>query len=203
MCGDYNGNKDDDNKMPDGSVARNSLEFGNSWVSPDDVSCPAITPEETFDLTQTDPALVQQYEDVQFCGQLTDLSGAFRDCIKVVNPEEYFGACVYDLAAHSGDQTNLCQNLQAYADACAAAGLEPPNWRRDKLCPLTCPPNSEYSPCMSPCPRTCAEPMAPETCRGACVEGCKCELGYLLSGDRCVPMSECGCVREGSYYKRL
>eukprot|EP00058_Branchiostoma_floridae_P004563 XP_002590051.1 hypothetical protein BRAFLDRAFT_129759 [Branchiostoma floridae] len=201
MCGDYNGDGGDDNKMPDGSAARNSLEFGNSWVSPDDVSCPAITPEETFDLSQADPALVQQYEDVQFCGQLTDLTGVFQDCIKAVDPEEYFGACVYDLAAHSGDQTSLCQNLQAYADACASTGLEPPKWRRPDLCPMTCPPNSQYSSCMSPCPRTCVEPNAPDTCRGACVEGCKCDLGYLLSGDRCVPMSDCGCVREGSYYK--
>lgn len=33
------------------------------------------------------------------------------------------------------------------------------------------------------------------------MEGCKCDPGFILSNDKCVPLKECGCVdTSGSYH---
>ena len=32
------------------------------------------------------------------------------------------------------------------------------------------------------------------------VEGCECEAGMVLSGDKCVPKNKCGCVKNMIYF---
>lgn len=34
-----------------------------------------------------------------------------------------------------------------------------------------------------------------------CKEGCICNDGYILSGDVCVPLSQCGCFYDDNYYR--
>ena len=65
---------------------------------------------------------------------------------------------------------------------------------------LECPANSVYSACTSRCPQTCSR-RRPEMCDPACIEGCKCIRGHVLSGDECVPRENCGCDYRGEYYK--
>lgn len=66
-----------------------------------------------------------------------------------------------------------------------------------------CPPNQHYELCGPACPATCRGQTEAEECKEAkfCAEGCFCNDGFLLSGDRCVPLAECGCSHEGRYYK--
>ena len=56
---------------------------------------------------------------------------------------------------------------------------------------------------MSGCPATCANPTGDDPV--FCVEpretGCACDEGYVLSGENCVPKSECGCFKDGTYFK--
>uniref|UniRef100_A0A7M4F1K5 VWFD domain-containing protein n=1 Tax=Crocodylus porosus TaxID=8502 RepID=A0A7M4F1K5_CROPO len=65
-----------------------------------------------------------------------------------------------------------------------------------------CPGNSHYNPYTSACPATCFNPMAPSNCSKPCVEGCECNTGFVLSGEQCVPISDCGCLHQGKYYKK-
>ncbi|KAH1179863.1 hypothetical protein KIL84_005913 [Mauremys mutica] len=67
---------------------------------------------------------------------------------------------------------------------------------------LTCPRNSHYEFCGSSCPATCHRPSAPDSCEEPCVEGCFCDPGFILSGDRCVPITQCGCVHQDRYYQK-
>lgn len=67
---------------------------------------------------------------------------------------------------------------------------------------LKCPSGSHYNPCGSACPQpSCQDPAGPGgSCNQPCVEGCVCNPGLILSGDKCVPLSECGCTDgDGNY----
>ncbi|KAM5255351.1 SCO-spondin-like [Ctenodactylus gundi] len=44
-----------------------------------------------------------------------------------------------------------------------------------------------------PCPPSCLDPEA-NSCRGQCMDGCRCPLGLLLHDSLCLPLSECPCL---------
>ncbi|KAJ8416808.1 hypothetical protein AAFF_G00326860 [Aldrovandia affinis] len=187
LCGDYDGNQNNDFTKPDGSLAGNSDQFGNSWQTEED----------------EDDTLEAEVSKPENCGKLNDTQGPFRDCINVVDPRPYFQSCVYDMCRYDGLQQTLCDQLQAYTDACLSAGAAVNQWREPDFCPLVCPPNSHYSLCVSPCPETCVGPSGGgwSGCGQHCVEGCKCDPDFILSNDRCVPLKDCGCVNlQGSYH---
>lgn len=48
-------------------------------------------------------------------------------------------------------------------------------------------------------PETCSEPKL-EVCPVIESESCECDEGYVLSGDKCVKRSECGCTEGSEYY---
>lgn len=66
---------------------------------------------------------------------------------------------------------------------------------------LSCAANSTYSPCMSPCPSSCADLAAPSECETtSCMEGCQCAAGFVMSEGICVPYPQCGCTFLNRYY---
>ncbi|NWZ78560.1 ZAN protein, partial [Poecile atricapillus] len=196
MCGNFNNRRDDEYMMPNGQQATDSNALGESWQVPDsDPSCGVPVPSPPCSAEEEN-----LYRSDQFCGMLTTRPSAFERCHGVINPQDYFDTCLYDLCALNGGQEFLCAALEAYADACQAAGVTLLPWRNATFCPLQCPPNSYYDPCMTGCPATCADQQAPQNCSKPCVEGCACSSGFLLSGDACVPEANCGCLFEGNYY---
>ncbi|KAM6127524.1 IgGFc-binding protein-like [Phoenicopterus ruber ruber] len=196
MCGNFNNRREDDYMMPNGQQAADSNALGESWQVPDnDSSCGVPVPSPPCSAEEE-----KLYQSDQFCGMLTASPGSFERCHAVINPQSYFETCFYDLCALNGGQEVLCATLEAYADACQAAGVTLPPWRNATFCPLLCPTNSYYDPCMTGCPATCVDRQAPQNCSKPCMEGCACTSGFLLSGDTCVPEAQCGCLFEGNYY---
>ena len=65
---------------------------------------------------------------------------------------------------------------------------------------MSCPGGSIYKSCGTRCPSTCLNISAVDSCSSLPVEGCFCKEGYVLSGDKCVPESSCGCVDEKKQY---
>lgn len=65
---------------------------------------------------------------------------------------------------------------------------------------MSCPGGSIYKSCGTRCPSTCLNMSAVDSCSSLPVEGCFCKEGYVLSGDKCVPESSCGCVDEKNQY---
>ncbi|XP_078392819.1 zonadhesin-like, partial [Cetorhinus maximus] len=193
LCGDFNGNGADDYRSPDGALMVNNTMFGESWKTKDDEEerCRTIDPlpceKDIFDKV------------TEQCGLITDPTGPFRDCIKVVDPMPYFNNCVYDMCQFPGYQPTLCDQLQAYTEACQTAKATVHNWRTPDFCTPPCPANSQYNLCASLCPNTCTQPNA--SCSTQCIEGCDCDPGYVLSDNKCVPFSDCGCSNpQGDYH---
>ncbi|KHJ43086.1 trypsin Inhibitor like cysteine rich domain protein [Trichuris suis] len=57
-----------------------------------------------------------------------------------------------------------------------------------------CGPNKRFTTCGTACPRTCDDVRHPDpykACTMQCMVGCECEQGYVLSGEQCVPESQC------------
>lgn len=67
---------------------------------------------------------------------------------------------------------------------------------------LSCPESSHYQVCTSSCPRSCSDLTSHLYCAHPCTEGCECAEGYVLSGNRCVRLEDCGCEQGGLYYPR-
>ncbi|XP_075764391.1 zonadhesin [Pelodiscus sinensis] len=197
LCGNYNGQNSDDNLMPNGTSASNVDRLGESWMVPD-ASSPGCT--NIGDPGECDPEISKEAQKPTSCGALTDPQGPFAPCHGAVPPADSFKTCHYDLCGTWGETTTLCYALQSYADGCAQAGI-PIAWRNSTLCPLNCPPGSTYTPCASPCPSSCTDLGAPNSCLSLpCVEACACNEGYILSGDMCVPLSQCGCTASDGRY---
>ncbi|XP_078472604.1 IgGFc-binding protein-like isoform X10 [Lampetra planeri] len=199
ICGNFNGDGSDDNLKPDGSVAASSAELGNSWKS---VNSSDECKDDDGGRPECDPATQEEFEKEGFCGLITDPNGAFKECHAVLPPQVFFDNCVFDLCATGGNPLSLCQALQAYADQCAQAGIII-TWRNNTFCPLTCKPGSHYESCAPPCPATCSNASLPGGCNHHCGEGCVCDDGFVLSGDKCVPAEQCGCLDNNGNYHPL
>uniref|UniRef100_A0A8C3SMJ9 Fc fragment of IgG binding protein n=1 Tax=Chelydra serpentina TaxID=8475 RepID=A0A8C3SMJ9_CHESE len=199
LCGNFNGDKNDDFLLPSGKSARNVEEFGASWKVPVDGATCADGCGERCPIC--DAAKTAPYQVESACGLIRAASGPFRDCHSLVSPAEYFDHCLYDMCAANGAGETLCQSLQAYAAACQAAGAKIRAWRTASFCPLACPANSHYELCTRSCDFTCAGLSTPAQCTGKCFEGCQCDAGYAADGEGCVSMDRCGCVRDGRYLK--
>ncbi|XP_065327650.1 alpha-tectorin-like [Pelmatolapia mariae] len=178
LCGNFNGNPNDDFHTPSGTIV----------TSPDDgcgSSCPQCTNEQ--------PARDQ-------CDLIQAADGPFSFCHEEVDPAPYFNDCVFDVCL-SGIQGHdlLCSAIESYVSACQSANVRIYPWRENTTCTLDCPANGHYELCGTDCGHTCASSID-ETCEQFCSEGCFCDEGFIKSGTRCVPVESCGCQYDGFYY---
>ncbi|MEE6482041.1 hypothetical protein FKM82_013126 [Ascaphus truei] len=198
LCGNFNGNPSDD-FIPLGKEAPTSvISFARSWKVGDPVGCidPVVNPE-CVGLAEQEK---QQRDEASGCGVLLGPEGPFRDCHKLVDPEGYFKSCSYDYCLMKQRQTIFCPVLASYVLACqTVAGTVHP-WRSKEFCPNLCPSHSHYEICANGCPVTCNGLTSPVGCDSLCREGCVCDDGFVLSGDACVPLSQCGCIYRGAYH---
>lgn len=61
------------------------------------------------------------------------LSDLFKPCHSLIPPESFLGNCVYDMCEYDGMQSTLCDNIDAYAQACHSAGVTI-SWRNTTFC---------------------------------------------------------------------
>ncbi|XP_061630178.1 von Willebrand factor isoform X1 [Phyllopteryx taeniolatus] len=207
LCGNFDGNVNNDLVSSNNQLEVDSLHFGNSWkVAP---SC--------ADVMQV-PApcannIIRRVTVEQSCHVLT--SPIFKKCNNQVDAEPYVEMCVEAACTcpSVGNCACFCDVLAAYAQACLQKGVSV-SWRSNELCPMSCeelnpksPATGEelcqwrYNTCGPACPVTCQHPD-PLQCFLTCVEGCHayCPPGQLLDevDMRCVDPDECQvCIHEG------
>ena len=79
----------------------------------------------------------------------------------------------------SGDAVQACPSISAYAKECMSANICV-HWRTN-LCPSrTCPPEKEYQPCGTNCPKTCDNIKEEKSsCFDIPVDDCFCPSGTV------------------------
>ena len=129
LCGDYNSDRRDDFKTPDGELANTPNSFGNSWLYNDGAS------SEDCGGLPNPPKCSKSDEKMakEKCKILKDKE--FKACHKKVDPDEYIADCEYDycLCKEEDREECYCDSVATYAAACAAAGIVL-EWRSNKLC---------------------------------------------------------------------
>ena len=127
MCGNFNGNQDDDFTTPEGDVGITPEIFGDSYKVED--SCPDTKPP-------VHPCTKQKYRSAwshKQCGIIN--RELFIPCHVVVDPRPYYEACYYDTCGcdMGGDCECLCTAVAAYAQVCNLHGVHV-KWRSQEFC---------------------------------------------------------------------
>ncbi|KAM4568117.1 IgGFc-binding protein [Fundulus diaphanus] len=200
LCGNYNQKAQDDLAMPNGQTAPDGTRLGESWQVGLTPGCSSVCQGPWCQACSDSQRKV--YEATKYCGIIADKAGPFRDCHSHVDPAPYMEDCVYDVCQYRGHQGSVCDAVEVYVSECQSRGIAVHSWRTNAFCPMKCPANSHYTLCATGCPATCASLTSFATCHRRCAEACECDQGYLLSGEACVPVRECGCSYDGHYYKK-
>ncbi|KAL1769195.1 c-binding protein-like isoform X1 [Sigmodon hispidus] len=190
LCGNYNKNPKDDLTAVDGKP--------EGWKVGGAPGCDQCTTEPC-----PQPCTPEQQEPFRgpdACGIISAPEGPLAPCHSLVPPTQYFEACLLDACQVQGHPGGLCPAIAAYVGACQDVRAQLGEWRKPDFCPLQCPANSHYKLCSDSCPVSCPSLSAPKGCVTTCREGCVCDSGFVLSGDTCVPVGQCGCLYNGRYY---
>ncbi|XP_011369989.1 zonadhesin [Pteropus vampyrus] len=204
MCGNFNGEEEDELTMPSDEVAQNDFEFVDSWQDKEaDPNCQQDNQKDDQIKTKAGqrekrnancrPAdLARAQEQCQVAFQPL----AWTKCATHVALKPFLLSCMHNLCEFGGQKRALCESLQAFEATCQAQGFKPSVWRNSSFCPLECPTHSTYTTCVPSCSPSCwdlqgqcEDTKVPSTCE----EGCICQPSYVLSEQQCVPRTQCSC----------
>ncbi|XP_068115742.1 mucin-5AC-like isoform X2 [Hyperolius riggenbachi] len=205
LCGNYDGDGNNDFTTRSQSVVGEVTEFGNSWKIAQ--SCPdATSPKDSCTANPYRKSWAQKQ-----CSIIN--SPVFSACHSQVDPSNYYEACVTDACAcdSGGDCECFCTAVAAYAQACGEANICV-SWRTPSICPLFCDyynPEGEcewhYKPCGVPCLKTCRNPTGKCVHELSGLEGCypRCpEAKPFFDEDEMDCVAQCGCYNdEGDHIK--
>lgn len=188
--------------MPSGRISLSESDFGNSWrVTNGSHALSSCNPG-----TNVDPCKDAGYQAKKGANARCKVlkSSAFKPCHRVVPPEPWYGACVYDLCACGANADEcLCDALEAYASQCREAGVVL-QWRSPSLCAVGCPVERGFvfDECGPPCPVTCFNVDVPlgvieSHCFKPCVPGCQCPAGLVLHNSYCIQPEKCPKIIHG------
>uniref|UniRef100_A0AAY4EYN3 VWFD domain-containing protein n=1 Tax=Denticeps clupeoides TaxID=299321 RepID=A0AAY4EYN3_9TELE len=168
LCGNFNGNKDDDFQLPDGKETNDIKDFGAAWkVGVEGVVCDDGCSGDLC--PKCDEKKKRIFESD--CSIIRNPSGPFAACLNVIDPEPYFRDCVYDVCVGEGDRDMLCHSIASYVSDCQDFGVPIKNWRTPTFS-LTCPAHSHYQVCAETCNTPCPGLTSVVSCPPTCAEGC-------------------------------
>ena len=133
LCGDCDGNYNNDFKMFGGQLTKDAQEFGNSWLITDIPASLQLSTEHCFSSPSKRCADDPSIDGV--CGRLLR-DEAFTRCHALVDPTPYYLACKDTLCQWA--YNSICSNFEAYARMCSVSGICI-DWRTGDLCPYSCP----------------------------------------------------------------
>uniref|UniRef100_A0A672H295 Uncharacterized protein n=1 Tax=Salarias fasciatus TaxID=181472 RepID=A0A672H295_SALFA len=185
LCGDFNGNKLQDEFIQSNDLMSPDL-YGETWkVSDPSEECDDETPPK------------------RFCKDL--LTGpAFVSCKDLLDTAAFISACQSDLCACGGAGASCtCATLSEYSRQCSHVGGKPQQWKTAQMCAKTCPFNMELRESGSPCTDTCSNPQRSQTCEEHSIDGCFCPSGTVfddITQTGCIAAKQCPCMHKGKAY---
>ncbi|RXN17958.1 SCO-spondin [Labeo rohita] len=198
LCGNFDGDAENDFTTRQGIMESTPELFGNSWkISP---SCPDVSDQDLRDPCVINPHRVTWAK--KKCAVISQ--DIFSSCHSEVPYQQYYDWCVFDACGcdSGGDCECLCTAVAAYAEECNRRGAYV-RWRSQELCPLQCENGLVYEACGPACSPACpgTPSVSDPLCSAlSCVEGCFCPQGTVRHGDICVPPSQCPCEWDGSLF---
>ncbi|KYO43844.1 SCO-spondin [Alligator mississippiensis] len=198
LCGNFDGDTENDFTSQQGMVEPTADLFGNSWrVS---LLCPEVN-EGDFEHPCTENSHRATWARKR-CSILLQM--LFTPCHEEVPCQQFYDWCIFDACGcdSGGDCECLCTAIAAYAEECNQRGVYI-RWRSQDLCPMQCDNGLEYEACGPACPQTCKTfglELAEHCDAVSCVEGCFCPEGKVLHGGSCIDPSECPCYWEGTSF---
>merc|ERR1719431_1118046 len=192
LCGNMNADPSDDLTIPGQEAASTPNEYGNHF------EVGGVHTRCTAGVDEPEPECENRAVYEAICNIID--GECFEDCREVIPTPGFLQNCLFDMCVTGGNLVAYEQAIADYAQQCQLRGITICDWRNDPPVVPTCPPNAHYEHEGSACPNTCRSPNQEARCTKPKVSGCVCDGGFVLSGDACVPKSECGCTREGRYY---
>uniref|UniRef100_I3JNC4 VWFD domain-containing protein n=1 Tax=Oreochromis niloticus TaxID=8128 RepID=I3JNC4_ORENI len=158
LCGNFDGDGQNDYTTQGQLVVSNPLEFANSWKVSS--SCPDVE-------ANIDPCTVTSGRH-QWAKMMCSIiiGKTFKECHRKVSPVPFYENCMKDSCAcdTGGDCECFCTAVAAYAQACNEHDVCIA-WRTPEICPVYCdyyngPADCmwHYNPCHPPCYKTCLNP---------------------------------------------
>ncbi|XP_060720764.1 alpha-tectorin-like [Tachysurus vachellii] len=193
LCGNFNGDSNDDFRLQSGRLSFSAAEFGADWKVGNETRCDGGCGDSC-------PSCQNPSRAQSLCGIITDNQGPLSFCHADVDPLAYYNDCVFDLCLSEHRNDVLCRSIETYVSACQSANVRIYPWRENTTCRIICPANSHYELCGSDCGHTCTSSIN-VICERTCREGCFCNEGFLRSGSNCVPVEQCGCSYNGFYFQ--
>ncbi|XP_046888278.1 IgGFc-binding protein-like [Hypomesus transpacificus] len=135
LCGNFNGNPNDDYSTPLGTQARGVPAFGSSWKVAGLVKDALCTDECVGGCDRCESNQMKLIEGELYCSLIGLVAkGPFSSCNSVVPPQAYLDNCKFDLCMGGGLRTFLCRALETYTEACQKAGVQVQDWRALARC---------------------------------------------------------------------
>uniref|UniRef100_A0A8C1LK91 Alpha-tectorin-like n=1 Tax=Cyprinus carpio TaxID=7962 RepID=A0A8C1LK91_CYPCA len=194
LCGNLNGNIDDEFYSPGGVLLDDSQLFADSWRD-GSLSAHCVDSADMWE-----PGLYQNRSEFsEHCSIMAMNDGPFAECSRTLDPWQRIEDCIQMLEQTDGAREALCEALRGYTLYCQQNGITVGEWRSITHCDPNCPANTHYELCGTSCPASCPSLSFPFQCTLPCQGGCQCNDGLVLDGDRCVSPTGCGCHYDGRY----
>ncbi|XP_031418057.1 kielin/chordin-like protein [Clupea harengus] len=195
LCGNFNNYQQDDLRLRSGQTTSSEAAFGNNWRVGGANSSACVLEAEDVSPCRSAGYSARKSANAR-CAVLK--GSMFEPCHKVVPPEMFYAACVYDLCACGANSEEcVCDALEAYASECREAGVKL-QWRSSSLCAVGCPVDRGFvfDECGPPCAVTCVTRAVPlgvieARCFKPCVPGCQCPAGRVLHDNHCIHPDKC------------
>lgn len=129
LCGNFNGNVQDDFKMRKGPVVNETkvLKFATSWCVGKDCAKQA---KRTALVRPCKPTRIGS--GIGKCKYLKS-EELFGGCDSKLNYSKYYKACVHDMCDCPSGKC-YCESLTAYAQECKRLGVKLQNWQKNSYC---------------------------------------------------------------------